>query len=160
ILEKCQVITLKNNQYIRLIDKRTGVIRVEVGEQAIALNPYEEMHGSIREGINMDEHNAVLVRDTDTGQLSLITDPQVFFPAATQEVIEVRGRILLEDHETVVIKDKDGRYIFRQGRNDERSFFLDPYSEMVKFYWSSGLTKDKRGLVLTHIDSRPKYMWY
>lgn len=160
ILEKCQVITLKNNQYLRLIDKRTGVIRVEVGEQAIALSPYEEILGSIREGINIDEHNAVLVRDTDTGQISLITEPQVFFPAATQEVIEVRGRILLEDHETVVIKDKDGRYIFRHGRNDERSFFLEPYSEVVKFYWSSGLTKDKRGLILTHIDSRPKYMWY
>jgi regulator of protease activity HflC (stomatin/prohibitin superfamily) len=75
-------------------------------------------------------------------------------------VIEARGRILLEDHETVVIKDKDGRYIFRHGRDSERSFFLDPYSEVVKFYWSSGLTKDKRGLILTHIDSRPKYMWY
>ena len=62
--------------------------------------------------------------------LDLIVDPQVFVPAANQEIVRVCQRLRLEDHETVVIKDRAGRHVFRRGSNAERSFFLDPYSEL------------------------------
>lgn len=92
--------------------------------------------------------------------LELIAEPQVFFPAPNQEIVEVRKRILLEDHDTVVIKDSAGGYIFKRGSDPQRAFFLDPYFELVQFYWSSGIHKDQRALRITHIDSRPKFMWY
>jgi hypothetical protein len=100
------------------------------------------------------------VRDITSVQLSLITEKQVFIPSAAQEVVEVSELIRLEDHQTVIIKDREGRYVFRHGSDASRSFFLQPYEELVTLWWSSGIHKDRRELRLTHIDKRPKYMWY
>jgi hypothetical protein len=160
VTERLMAITLQQNQYVHIIDHRTGIIRVERGEQSVLLGPYEALVDGVRDGINIDEQNAVLIRSLEDGQFKLITEPQVFFPAANQEIVEVRKRILLEDHQTVVIRDQDGRFIFRRGTDEERSFFLQPYTELVRFRWSSGLNKEKRELTITHLDLRPKYMWY
>lgn len=116
--------------------------------------------GGPLDGINIDEETAVLVRDVETGQLRLVTDPQVFIPAANEEIADIRQRIRLEDHQTIVIKDQEGRYIFRRGSDAERSFFLQPYQEIVQLNWSTGLHKDTRALKVSALDVRPKYMWY
>jgi regulator of protease activity HflC (stomatin/prohibitin superfamily) len=155
-----QVIPLKSNQYVRLLDKRTGAVRVERGESRVYLQPTEEMVGQVAEGINIDESQAALVRDNFTGQLELVTRPQVFIPAANQEIVGVRKSIRLEEHEMAVVKDNSGRYIFKSGQDREGAFFLEPYCELVEFCWSSGIYKDQRQLRFTHLDSRPKFMWY
>jgi hypothetical protein len=160
VVRQEKAITLKQNQYMRVLDKSTGEVRVERGEAVVYLRPTEEILESPRDGVNVDEHTAVLIRGIDSGQYDLITTPQVFIPSADQQVVEVRQRILLEDHQTVVIRDKDGRYMIRRGTDAERSFFLQPYETLVMFYWSSGLDKSRRELRLTHIDLRPQYMWY
>jgi hypothetical protein len=160
VLENMAAITLKNNQYIRLLDTGTGVIRVERGESIVYLTPTEKLLGAVTEGINVDEHTAVLVRDTATGQFALITEPGVFIPTATQEIDQVRKRILLAAHETVVVKDKDGKYTIQRGSDSGDAFFLEPYSELLQFHWSAGIHKDQRSLVITHVDQRPKFMWY
>ncbi len=160
ILGRFTASPLKANQYLKILDERTGVIRVERGEGSVYLEPTEKALGAISDGVNVDENTAVLVRDLETGQLDLITAPQVFMPAATQEIVEVRHRIRLEDHETLVIKDQSGKYIFRRGRDTERSFFLAPYSDLVEFFWSTGIHKEKRTLRISRLDERPKFMWY
>jgi regulator of protease activity HflC (stomatin/prohibitin superfamily) len=148
-------------QYTHILDNSTGKVRVVRGEATVYLEPTEQFVGpEIEDGVNIDEETAVVVRNTTNGQLTLVTEKQVFIPEAHQEIANIRKRIRLEDHETVIIKDKDGRFIFKNGKDDERSFFLDPYSELVTLWWSSGLHKEKRELRLTHIDVRPKYMWY
>jgi hypothetical protein len=159
--KQLSAIPLKHNQYVRLMDNRTGLIRVERGEASVYPEPTEKvLDGGIQNGINIDEHTAVLVRDTGSGQLVLITEPQVFFPLPNQEIVDVRERIRLEDHETVVIKDEHGRYAFCRGSEEERAFFLEPYAELVAFRWSTGIHKDERALQVTRIDARPKFMWY
>jgi hypothetical protein len=164
IVERRNPILLQQNQYVKVIDKSTGMIRVERGESSFYLNPTEEIIedilSSVGEGVNIDEHTAVLVRDTQTGTLELITETQVFCPGANQEIVEVRQRILLENHETVVVKDRFGDYSIKRGTDAERSFFLQPYEELVEFQWASGLHKDEKNLIFTHIDGRPKFMWY
>ncbi|WP_017718324.1 hypothetical protein [Kamptonema formosum] len=164
IVELRTPILLQQNQYVKVIDKSTGMIRVERGERSFYLTPAEEIIedilSSIGEGVNIDEHTAVLVRDTQTGTLRLITETQVFCPEANQEIVEVRQRILLENHETVVVKDRFGDYSIKRGTGDERSFFLQPYEELVEFRWASGLHKNEKNLIFTHIDGRPKFMWY
>jgi regulator of protease activity HflC (stomatin/prohibitin superfamily) len=161
ITQVSTAIPLKEFQYVRILDTSSGKVKVIRGETTVFLEPTEQLIGSgTADGVNIDEQTAVVVRDVANGQLSLITQQQVFIPAAHQELVEVRKRIRLEDHETVIIKDKDGRYTFKNGNSAERSFFLDPYSELVTLRWSSGLHKDRRELYLTHIDIRPKYMWY
>lgn len=158
--ERLDAIPLARNQYIRLIDRRSGAIRVERGEQSVVIGPTEEPLGEPRDGVNIDDQTAVLVRDTQSGGLELITRPQVFVPAPNQEIVEVRRRVRLEDHEAVVVKERSGAYRLRRGRDAERAFFLGPYDELVQFRWSSGLHKDRRDLKLTHLDQRPKFMWY
>lgn len=160
VVKQLSAIPLEQNQYVRLIDTRTGIIRVERGENSVYLNPTEKVLEDVQEGVNIDEHTAVVIRDIQTGQMELVTEPQVFIPASNQEVTEVRRRIRLEDHETVVIKDSEGKYIFRRGTDAKRSFFLDPYSDLVQMHWSTGLHKEKRSLTITQIDLRPKFMWY
>lgn len=160
VVERLEIISLKHNQYVKILDQKTGIIRVERGEQSIFLQPNEELLLNVQDGVNVDDHTAVLIRDTGSGHLELVTAPQVFVPSAHQEIIEVRPRILLEDHDTVVIKDRSGRYIYRRGTDEDRSFFLEPYSELLNFRWSTGIHKDRRSLAITHLDSRPKFMWY
>ncbi|HEY9607887.1 SPFH domain-containing protein [Allocoleopsis sp.] len=158
--QSLSAIPLKRNQYVKLIDRRTGVISMVRGETSIYLSPTEEILGKVEQGINIDEETAVLVRDIESGQLQLIAEPQVFFPDANQEIVELRKRILLEDHEAVVIKNRLGQYQIRRGTDAERAFFLEPYSQLVEFCWSRGVHKDKRDLKFTRIDSRPKFMSY
>ncbi|MBX0328742.1 hypothetical protein K2Z83_13755 [Oscillochloris sp. ZM17-4] len=158
--EQLQAIPLKRGQYLRLLDQSSGAIRVERGEGRVVLSPTEAILEDVRDGINIDEQTAVLVRDTVAGGLELIIAPQVFAPAPTQQVVEVRRRVRLEDHEAVVIKERSGAYRIRSGADAERAFFLGPYDELVTFRWSSGLHKDRRELKITHLDQRPKFMWY
>jgi regulator of protease activity HflC (stomatin/prohibitin superfamily) len=160
IVKQMEAVPLKKQEYVRLIDSQTGAIRVERGEQSVYLAPTEEIIGKVYSGVNIDDHTAMLVRTISTGQQELITEPQLFIPSADQEVIEQRKRILLENHETMVIKDRTGRYLFRRGSDANRAFFLEPYTEIVEFHWSAGLHKNSRSLTITRLDIRPKFMWY
>jgi regulator of protease activity HflC (stomatin/prohibitin superfamily) len=160
IAERLSAIALKENQYIRLLDQQTGRIRVEHGESLVLLEPTEKILEPVREGVNIDEDTAILIRDISTGALELVTEHQVFFPAASQEIVQVRERISLEDHEVVVVKNPRGEYIFRKGADEERAFFVEPYYSLVEFWWSSGIHKSERSLKVTRIDTRPKFMWY
>lgn len=158
--QQLTAIPLKQNQYLSIVDKSTGVVRLERGESLVYLTPTEDLIGEVSDGINIDDENAVLIRDIMTGQLELITTPQVFIPSATQEVTGVRHRIRLADHEVVIIKDSTGKYIFRRGSDTDRSFFIEPYTELVRLNWSTGIHKDQRTLIVSHLDLRPKFMWY
>ena len=68
------VIRRIQNQYIRLIDTRSGVMRVERGEASVVIGPTEKVVEDVREGVNIDEHTAVVVVDTVSGQRSLVTE--------------------------------------------------------------------------------------
>ena len=160
IVETRRKITLKKNEYIRLVDEATGVQRVVRGEATTHLEPTEQVMRSAQSGINIDEETAVLVRDINSGQLSLIADKQVFVPTAGQEIVDIQERIRLEDNEAVILKDQNGRFLFRHGSGSERSFFIPPHHELFEVRWSSGLYKDKRNLRISKFDLRPKFMWY
>jgi len=160
IVERMKATPLKHNQYVKVLNKETGEIRVERGEGTVYLEPTETFLGKVQNGINVDDEVAVLIRDTRDGNLELITEHQVFFPSAHQDIVEVHPCIRLEDHETVVIKDKNGQYVFKHGTEEDRAFFLEPYCELVRLSWSTGIHKNKRDLHITHFDGRPKFMWY
>lgn len=160
VVELQEKIVLNRGEYIKLIDRRTGEIRVERGEQTFFRQPTEDIFRPVRKGISIDDETAVQTRSISTGQLNLITEPQVFIPDNDQIDIKVVKRIQLEDHETVVVRQKDGSYNFRHGTDSNRSFFLAPHTELVEFWWASGLAKDTRQLRLTKLDRRPKFMWY
>ncbi|GAB4275152.1 MAG: hypothetical protein Kow0029_16070 [Candidatus Rifleibacteriota bacterium] len=155
-----EVFVLQHNEYMKVIDRTSGKIKVLQGPNHFILEANEELLQPPSKGINIDEHTAVLVRNTSNGSLKLVTENQVFFPSAEEEIEEVRSRILLENHESVIIKDKNGKYRIVHGNKVENSFFLQPYEQLLTLRWSSGIHKEKRDLLVTHIDSRPKFMWY
>ncbi|MEM7531733.1 MAG: hypothetical protein AAF639_06140 [Chloroflexota bacterium] len=160
VLEERHGLVLKKNEYVRLLDKQTGIERVVRGEATAYLEPTEKVTQRVQTGVNLDDETAVLIRDIQSGQLSLVTDKQVFIPTADQEIVEVRSRIRLEDNEAIIIKDEHGRYLFRHGTDKERAFFLQPHHELMDVWWSSGIHKEQRNLHITKFDLRPKFMWY
>lgn len=219
VLREGRAMALNKFQYVKLVDKQTGIIRVERGEQLVYPTAFEDVVGDgVQSAVNVDETTAVMVRDRENGQLYLHTRPGLFYPTALQEIESIQHRISLEDHETVIIKDKDGRFIFKHGTekpgankgkgeaqtttsktqqqlgsilrepaagsssNDdelliklpvdnepefeggmenyqeeyERSFFLQPYSELVELTWTFGDESRK----IIKIDRRPTYLNY
>lgn len=160
IAEKHSVFVLQHNEYLKTIDKKTGEINVKIGPGNVVLGSNENLLVEPTRGINIDEHTAVLVRNTGDGSLKLETENKVFFPKADEEIEAVQKKILLENHEAVIVKNKEGRYQIIHGSNENSSFFLKPFEKLVTLWWSAGINKDGRTLKITHIDSRPKFMWY
>lgn len=101
ILEKRQGVTLRQNEYVRLLDEKTGKERIVRGENRAYLEPTEKVTQEVQPGINIDEETAVLIRDISAGQLSLVTKKQVFIPEAHEEIVDVQKRIRLEDNQAV-----------------------------------------------------------
>jgi len=118
---KLQAVALKLNQYLKVLDLNTGVIRVEKGEALVYLSEQEEIigadkHNGVRQAVNVDQHNAALVRNTETGQLRLVTEKKLFFPSSHEEIEKIQKKIVLQDHECVIMKDREGKYLFYGGR--------------------------------------------
>lgn len=160
VVRHLRALPLRLHEYVRIIDSQTGSIRVERGEQSVMLLPTEEVLGQVQEAIDVDEHTAVLLRDQRSGEMRLVREQQAFVPRAEDEILEVRKKLLLEDYETVVVKDKDGNYVFKRGTDPDNSFFLGPYEELVTLRWSAGIHKNQRTLLIQRFDTRPKFMWF
>lgn len=158
--EKRSAIDLRCYEYVRVLDKNTGTVRVERGEKVVFLDRFEELiDGGKNLAVEIDENTAVLVRDKRTGQQKLMVEKQIFIPEPDEEVIRVQNLIKLADYEACIVRDKDGKDEFFFGKNDDqRSFFLPPYSELVQLRWSRGRRRARRDLLITKIDLRPMYM--
>jgi len=160
VIQKKSAVTLKRTQYATIMDTLSGNIRIQKGESIIILKPTEQLVGDVKDAVNIDEDHAVLVRDNKTGQLNLITEQQVFFPSSDQKIEDVRTKIRLDDYQVVIVKDENGKFIFKKGSDKESSFFLQPYWELLSVLWSTGINKDRKALKITHFDCRPQFTWY
>ena len=160
VSEKRQVYNLSQNEYLRIKDQE-GRLRVERGEQRVVPLPSEEVLGGVQKAANIDEHHAVLVRNTDSGDLKLFTEHGLFFPNPYQQIMSVEEKIILEDYQTVVYKDPTGKFNYVRGDTDMRDFFLEPFCELVTQEWSTDLRKE-HGTVekIWKFDRRPSYMNY
>jgi len=160
IIHHDQAVTLNKDEYVDVIDQDTGEMKVIRGECSYKLKPFEKFQGGLEKAIHIDDHTAVIVRDLGNGSLKMVTEKQIFFPEADEKVERVTQKVLLEEHEVVVLKDKEGKYHFRRGKDENSSFFIPPHWEVLNFRWSSGLHKDERNLCISKFDLRPKFMWY
>merc|ERR1711998_15824 len=153
-------IPLKAWEYVQIVDKKSGAVRTVQGEALVFLEAHEEVEGGVQQAGKVDATHAVLVRDRLTGQQRLETKPQLFFPGATEEVLEVRELITLEEHEACVVRDEQGQFKFH-GCNIEGSqsaFFLPPHCELLQLNWSRGRRRERKGLLIKRFDCRPQYM--
>jgi regulator of protease activity HflC (stomatin/prohibitin superfamily) len=151
---------LAHNEYVKVLNQDSGKIKIVKGECSYRLEPCEVFCGKAKKAINIDEHTAVMVRSISTGTQRLVTECQSFVPACDEEIEAVSPKVLLEEHEVVVLQDAEGKYHFRHGKGDESSFFLPPYWKVLQHCWASGLHKENRDLHISRFDLRPKFMWY
>lgn len=168
-------IVLKKFEYIKIVDHNTGIIRVERGPSNIMLQPYEKTIGHKTNAYEINDVTAVHVVNNDTGNHELvcmrsqdeICDPSdtrpigpfLYFPSATQEVVEVQQKIRLQQHECMVIVDKFGKYSFRRGSDETRNFFVPPYCNILEQEWSVDLQKyGTKVSKVSRFDLRPQYM--
>mmetsp|Transcript_8019 Transcript_8019/g.12556 ORF Transcript_8019/g.12556 Transcript_8019/m.12556 type:complete len:551 (+) Transcript_8019:72-1724(+) len=157
--DKCQAIDLQIFEYIKIKDKKSGAVRVERGEQLVFLGPFEEFLGKKQTAVEIDEETAVLVRNKRDGQQHLVTEKKLFIPTNDEELLEVRKLQKLADYEACIVRNKNGKDSVYFGSNkDQRSFFLEPYSQLVMLKWSRGRRREYRDLLLTKLDLRPMYM--
>merc|ERR1712137_758340 len=90
------------------------------GTDRVFLGPNERtVEGGKKKAVQVDEEHAVLVRDTSNGQVRLVTEKKLFFPGKNEVIEEVRSLIKLEDHEAMIIKDKDGNMNFHYGNPEK-----------------------------------------
>lgn len=157
---KKQALDLKIYEYVKILNKATGELRTERGEQLVFLGPFDELVGQLKQSaIEVDENTAVLVRNKRTGQQSLVTEKMLFVPSNDEEVAEVRSLIKLADYEACIVRDKSGKDDFYFGSNEnQRCFFLPPYSELVELLWSRGRRRELRDLRIKKLDLRPMFM--
>jgi len=123
------------------------------------------MDNGKKKAVQVDDEHAVLVRDISTGQLRLVTENQLFVPAANEVIERVQDLIMLADHEAMIIKDKEGVLHFYYGdpakvtAEHPRCFFVPPHNEVVGQQWSGGMRRLKRDLKIERFDVRPTFMW-
>lgn len=157
---KRQAYDLKVYEYVKIENKKSGKVRTERGEKLVFLDAFEELVGQHKlQAIEVDEETAVLVRNKRTGQQHLVMEKMLFVPSQDEEVKEVRKLIKLADYEACIVRDKSGKDKFYFGSNeDQRSFFLPPYSQLVELLWSRGRRRERRDLRIKKLDLRPMFM--
>ncbi len=178
VLEELKAVVLKHNEFVKIQETATGMIKVVRGPGTVFLTPTESIvdakkKSGVRPAVCIDSHTAAMVRNTKTGQLRLETTQQLFFPSAVEEIVSIERKVVLEDHQVCIIRDKDGRYIFKKGKvkkdeeskdsseaNDKRSFFLPPYSQLVGVRWFRHDDVEDNEAEITHFDLRPHFMGY
>jgi len=156
---------LKAHEYIRLLDVTTGKIAVHKGEAIVFPGPDDEILDSGKKSaVEIDGEHAALVRNKRTGEVRLVTELQLFVPGPNESIEEVRELIKLQEHEAMIIKDKDGGYQYYYGSDAKRSteqpraFFLPPNAEIVDIWWSRGPRREKKDVSFQRFDCRPHFM--
>lgn len=163
------VIVLTHNEYVKICDVN-GRVRTERGPMRVIPDPLDEvLDGGKARAAVVDEHHAVLVRDTATAELHLVDEHGLFFPEPYEQIIAVQEKIILEQYMTVVCKDSTGRFYYASGdmslpeseRGPGPAFFLPPHHELVTASWSTDLRMEHAtSEEITKFDMRPKYMNY
>ncbi|PCJ17580.1 MAG: hypothetical protein COB02_13220 [Candidatus Cloacimonadota bacterium] len=155
-----KALPLAVDDYIYVRNSSTGKMKVVCGECSYMLQPHENFLGKTCKATQIDDLTAVIVRNISNGSLKLITESQTFMPADDEEITDVVEKIRLEEHEQMVLIDKDGKYHFYSGKGENSSFFIPPHWKPLTCQWSSGLLKEARNLKISRFDIRPKFMWY
>jgi hypothetical protein len=106
-------IALKPQEYVKLLNKKTGAIRIQRGEALVFLAPYEVAEEGVKEMVVVDETHACLIRDIRTGKQQLIIEPQMFAPSEYQEiVVSQQNLVVLKEYEVIVLVDKQVFFFF------------------------------------------------
>jgi len=152
-------LVLEKDQYVRLVDLKTGIERVERGPTTIVPSPTETSANGTQRAVFLDTETAAVVLHRQTGLRRLVTacteSTGVFTPAPNEEIVELRSLIHVLPHEAMIVRDVQGTMTVYSGAEQMTSgpgvcrlsnstsgdgqgtsFFLEPYSRIVRMFWS------------------------
>jgi len=166
-------ILLEKDQYVRLVNKETGLERVEIGPQLVVPDPAElkkdEPDPKVETAIYLDDDTAVLIQDKDLGRQRLVTaktDPseqdgatRAWIPDVGEYIIEIRRKRRVLPFEAVVFQNEQGAKVIK---NPGEHFFYPPYSRPLVETWSSYDGKSAPGtqVEVTSIDLRSRKIFF
>ncbi|CAJ1349339.1 unnamed protein product [Effrenium voratum] len=134
-------VVLQKQEYIRLIDKLTGVERVVQGATTLVPEPLEEAPSGVETAIVIGAQNAVLVYNKTSGIKTLITEAGVYVPAPYEQIMGNQQARLLEPLEYAVVKDM----LTGEAKNEVGPKLLQagPYEEILATKRKLVLEKDE-----------------
>jgi len=133
-------IVLQADDYLRLVDRQTGRERVLRGPQAVVPLPTEYQLTGPQKAIYVDTETAVVVQNRNDGRQRLVTELGIFAPSDGEEVLGTRSLYRVSPHEAVLVREGSGQQKIYSGSGNGgagTSFFLPPYAQIVRLYWSS-----------------------
>eukprot|EP00927_Polykrikos_kofoidii_P065850 TRINITY_DN6156_c0_g1_i1.p1 TRINITY_DN6156_c0_g1~~TRINITY_DN6156_c0_g1_i1.p1 ORF type:complete len:959 (-),score=164.32 TRINITY_DN6156_c0_g1_i1:199-3075(-) len=102
-------ILLQKNEYVKLVNKMDGNVRVLKGPDTIVPEPSEDgLDGFvhiIRKAIVVGEQNRVIILNRATGQRELMTEEGIFFPGPDQQILSEPSAIVLRSQEYAVVQN-------------------------------------------------------
>lgn len=165
VTSKINTVTYLNMvQWVKIIDQNTGAIRIEKGPGVVCLGPYEvfvkDNNKEVQDAITVDVNHCVHIRDVETGEESLITQPQKYVPSAPNiQIVEVKELIKLAPYESMVLIDRDGKLSFKSGEKNTQGFFIPPFCTILHQMWSTDPDrKIKSNTKVSKFDHRPHDM--
>ncbi|CAE7928468.1 unnamed protein product [Symbiodinium sp. KB8] len=140
LVEVKEKIVLQKMEYVRLIDRLTGLERVEGGPQILVPEPREEWPSGVETSIVIGQTNAVLVENKTSGMKRLVTAKGMFVPEPYDRIQSEKNAVLLEPLMYAVVKD----HLTGQTRNELGPQLLQvgPYEEMLNVSQKWVLEKD------------------
>lgn len=136
ILTTTKKLVLEKDEYIQLLDKKTGNERVLQGPDQVVPEPTEIAEAGVQKAVFLTDQQAAVVIDRTTGQRRLETTNGVLIPGAYERVMEVRSKYLVLSHQAAVTRDPAGTLRMISGALGSTAFFLQPYEELVQMQWS------------------------
>jgi len=133
---KKKKLVLEKDEYVRLLNQKNGSERVMTGPNMLVPEPEEIYPEGIQVAAKINAQTGVMVLSRSTGQQRLVTTLGVFIPMEYETVLSIQQKHVVLPNEAVVTRDIFSNLTLRSGQNGSTSFFLQPYTEIVKMYWS------------------------
>eukprot|EP00930_Biecheleria_cincta_P039314 TRINITY_DN27035_c0_g1_i1.p1 TRINITY_DN27035_c0_g1~~TRINITY_DN27035_c0_g1_i1.p1 ORF type:complete len:635 (+),score=142.91 TRINITY_DN27035_c0_g1_i1:98-2002(+) len=133
---KRKKLVLEKDEYVRLLNQKTGSERVLRGPAMLVPEPWEVYPDGIQEAAKINSQTGVLVLDRSTGQQRLETTRGVFIPQPYESVLAIQQKQVVLPNEAAVTRDIYSNLTLRTSANGSTSFFIEPYTEIVKMQWS------------------------
>jgi len=117
ILREVKAISLKKDEYLRLMDNQTGRSWTELGEQLAWLQPHyvvKSPGGKVENALSLKPHQFVRLQDRLTGKVRVVRGPSLVFPEASERTLDdggVMDAIHLKPWQYTVIQDLESGQI-------------------------------------------------
>eukprot|EP00931_Biecheleriopsis_adriatica_P013131 TRINITY_DN11446_c0_g1_i1.p1 TRINITY_DN11446_c0_g1~~TRINITY_DN11446_c0_g1_i1.p1 ORF type:complete len:663 (-),score=174.31 TRINITY_DN11446_c0_g1_i1:93-2003(-) len=166
LVKVSQKVVLEKDEYVRFVNKKTGIETVHQGPSAVIPDVAEEAPAGIEKAVFLSGDKAVLLLNKTSGLQRLASSEGTFCPAPYEKILEVRPLIRVLPHEAAIVRTADGVLQVYQGNGmDGTAFFLQPYTQLLDMKWSvhsSAETADGTGgkAIVQKVDLRAKKMFF